>query len=195
MNTRGDTIRSAPPRSTRHTRALPTAADHRQYNDDTPPRTRGATPTPATRRCGDDTATPGSPRLTGGPDDGRQTSSCGIGRKPRRPQASRPCPGGPPRTTRQRAAAQHTSPTPVGWARRRERRPTAQLMQRTPNKCGLALAALRPMMLRTNTDPTNPPNTSEFLPHPPGGGHAPRTPAIHQRQRRGRGPTRTCPSA
>ena len=49
MNTRGDTIGTAPPRLTRHTRALPTAADHRQCNDDTPPRTRGKNPKLATR--------------------------------------------------------------------------------------------------------------------------------------------------
>ena len=50
-------------------------------------------------------------------------------------------------------------------------------MQRALNECGLALAALRPMMSSSNTDPTNPPNPSEFLPHPLGGGHAPRTPS------------------
>ena len=118
-----------------------------------------------------------------------------TGPKPRRPQAIRPCPGGPPRTTRQRATAQHTPPTPVGWARRRERRGTAWLMQRTHNECGLALAALRPMMMSKNTDATNPPNPNRLFPHPPGGGYAPPTPTIHQCQRRGRGPTRTCPSA
>ena len=195
MNTRGDTIRTAPPLQTRHTRALPTAADHRQCNGDTLPCTGSANPRPATCRWGDDMATPGSPRLTGGPADGRQTSGCGTGCPRRRPQAGGPCPGGPPRTSRQRATAQHTRPTPVGWARRRERRRTARLMQRTPNECGLALAALRPMMWSTNTDPTKPPKPNKFLPHPPGGGHAPQTPAIHQRQRRGRGPTRNCPSA
>ena len=95
----------------------------------------------------------------------------------------------------QRANAQHTPPTPVGWARRRERRQPSRLRQKTPNKCGLALAALRPMVLSMNTDPTNPPSPNKFLPQPPVGGHAPRTPAIHQRQRRGQGPTRTCPSS
>ena len=78
---------------------------------------------------------------------------------------------------------------------RRERHRTARLMQRIPNECGLALAAPRPMMSSTNTDPTNPPNPNEFLSQPPGGGHAPRTPAIHQRQRTGRRPTRTYLSA
>ena len=50
MKTRGDTIGTAPPRPARHTCALPTAGDHRQRSDDTPPRTRGANPTPAIRR-------------------------------------------------------------------------------------------------------------------------------------------------
>ena len=50
MNTPGDTIGTAPAHPTRHTRALPTAAHHWQCNDDTPPRTRGANPTPATHR-------------------------------------------------------------------------------------------------------------------------------------------------
>ena len=50
MNTRGDTIGTAPPRLTRHTRALLTTADHRHCNYDTSPRTRGKNPTPATRR-------------------------------------------------------------------------------------------------------------------------------------------------
>ena len=50
MNTRGDTIGTAPPRPTGHTLALPTVADHRQCSNDTPPRTRGANPTSATRR-------------------------------------------------------------------------------------------------------------------------------------------------
>ena len=54
---------SAMPRPTRHTRALPTAADHPQCTiltegtagavrpicDDTPPRTSGTNPTPANR--------------------------------------------------------------------------------------------------------------------------------------------------
>ena len=61
-------------------------------------------------------------------------------------------------------------------------------MQRAPNEYGLALAALRPMMSSRNTDPTNPPNPSELLAQPPGGGHAPRTPTLHQRQGRRRGP-------
>ena len=61
-------------------------------------------------------------------------------------------------------------------------------MQRAPNECGLALAALQPMMSSTSTNPTNSPNPSKFLPRAPGEGHAPRTPAIHQRQGRGRGP-------
>ena len=50
MNTRGDIIGTAPPRPTRQTRTLPTAADHRQCNDDTLPRTRVANPEPGTRR-------------------------------------------------------------------------------------------------------------------------------------------------
>ena len=49
MNTRGNTVRTAPPHPTRHTRALPTAASHRQFSDDAPPRTRGANPAPAIR--------------------------------------------------------------------------------------------------------------------------------------------------
>ena len=61
-------------------------------------------------------------------------------------------------------------------------------MQRTPNKCWLALAALQLMMLSMSTNPTNPRNPSEFLPRARGEGHAPRAPAIHLRQGRGRGP-------
>ena len=65
MNMRGGTIGTATPRLTPRTRALPSTADHRQCKgtiptkgaggelqticDDTPPRTRGANPTPATR--------------------------------------------------------------------------------------------------------------------------------------------------
>ena len=49
MNTRGGTIGTALPCPTRNTRALPTATDHRQCNNDTPLRTRGANPTAATR--------------------------------------------------------------------------------------------------------------------------------------------------
>ena len=44
------------------------------------------------------------------------------------------------------------------------------------------------MMSSTSTNPTNQPNPSEFLPRAPGEGHAPRAPANHQRQGRGRGP-------
>ena len=72
-----------------------------------------------------------------------------------------------------------------GRARRRERRGPAQRMQRTTNECRLALAA---------HDVEHEQRPNEFLPHPPGGGHAPRTPATRPRQRKGRGPTRTCPS-
>ena len=50
MKTRGDTIGTALPGPMRQTRALPTAANHLQCSDNTPPRTRGANPTPATRR-------------------------------------------------------------------------------------------------------------------------------------------------
>ena len=49
-------------------------------------------------------------------------------------------------------------------------------------------------MSNTDTDGTNPQNPNESLPHPPGAGHAPRTPAIRPCQRRRRGPTRTCSS-
>ena len=49
MKTRGNTVETAPLRPMRHTRALPTAAGHRQCSDDTPPRTHGANPAPADR--------------------------------------------------------------------------------------------------------------------------------------------------
>ena len=71
MNTRGGTIGTATPRPTRHTRALPTTADHRSGRapdrpkdppgtggalrsiyDDILPRTRGASTTPAIRGWG-----------------------------------------------------------------------------------------------------------------------------------------------
>ena len=55
-------------------------------------------------------------------------------------------------------------------------------MQGAPNKCGAALAALQSMMSSTSTNPTNPANLSKFLPRAPDEGHAPRAPAIHQRQ-------------
>ena len=132
----------------------------------------------------------GNPGITSshrGPDDGRQTSGYGTHQKPRRPEASRPCPGEPPRTTRQHATAQHTPPTPVGPARQREWRRAARPMQWAPDECGLARAALQPTMSSTSTNPTNPPNLSKILPRAPGEGHAPRGPAIHQRQGRGWG--------
>ena len=50
MNTRGNTVGTAPPHPTRHTRTLPTAAGHRQYSDDALPRTRGTNPAPAIRK-------------------------------------------------------------------------------------------------------------------------------------------------
>ena len=50
MNTRGNAVGDAPPHPTRHTGAMPTAAGHRQYSNDAPPRTRGANPTPAIRK-------------------------------------------------------------------------------------------------------------------------------------------------
>ena len=50
MNTRGNTVGTAPPHLTRHTRSLPTAAGHRQCSNDTTPRTRGANSAPAIRR-------------------------------------------------------------------------------------------------------------------------------------------------
>ena len=71
------------------------------------------------------------------------------------------------------------------WARRQERRRPARRMQRTPNEYGLALAA---------HDVEHEQRPNDFLPHPPGGGQAPRTPPTRPRQRKGRGPTRTCPS-
>ena len=54
-----------------------------------------------------------------------------------------------------------------------------RLMQRAPNKCGLALAALQPVLSSTSTNPTNRPNPNEFLPLIPGEGHAPWAPTIH----------------
>ena len=98
MNARGNTVRTAPPHLTRHTRALPTAAAQRHCSYDIPPGTRDANPAPAIRKGGDDTAAPGSPPLTGVPNEGRQTNGCGTGCQPRRPQWSQPCPRGPPRT-------------------------------------------------------------------------------------------------
>ena len=86
-------------------------------------------------------------------------------------------------TKRERAT---NSTSAGGGARRRERRRPARRMQRTSNKYGLALVAC---------DVEHGHRPDEFLPHPPGGGHAPQTPATCQQQRRGRGPTRTCPSS
>ena len=42
MHTRSNTVWTAMPHPTRHARALPTAAGHRQCSDDAPPRTRSA---------------------------------------------------------------------------------------------------------------------------------------------------------
>ena len=47
MNTRNNTVGTAPPHLTRHTRALPTAKNHRQCSNNAPPHKRGANPAPA----------------------------------------------------------------------------------------------------------------------------------------------------
>ena len=44
---------------------------------------------------------------------------------------------------------------------------------RHPTNSGWPWQPLRPMMSSRNTDATNPPNPNEFLPHRPGGSHAP----------------------
>ena len=43
-------------------------------------------------------------------------------------------------------------------------------------KCGLALAALQPVLSSTKTNPTAPPNPNKFLPRIPGEGHGPLPP-------------------
>ena len=50
MNMQGNNVGTALPHPTRHTRALPTAAGHRQYSDDARRCTRGANPAPAIRK-------------------------------------------------------------------------------------------------------------------------------------------------
>ena len=109
---------------------------------------------------------------------GRRTSST----RNVKPQTSNPS------TTRQRATGQHTPPTPVRRTRQREWRRAARLIQRAPDKCELTWAPLQPTMSSRSTNPANTPNPSELLPRAPGEGIAPRAPAIHPRQGRGRGP-------
>ena len=164
MNTRGGAIWTATPRPTRHTRALPTADDHRQQKGTI------ATEGPSRYRRGAAADmrqhTAGHTRReshTGRPRGGGKTrqpwdrlvspEAPTMGVKPAAtgPAINRDDPGqadlareNPRRTTRKRVTAQHTLPTPVGPARRREWRRTARLMQRAPNKCGLALRPYNP---------------------------------------------------
>ena len=69
MNTRGNTVRTAPPRLTRHTRALPNAAGHRQCSDDAPQAHAARIPhrPPAseetTRQPRDNLVSPEAPRM------------------------------------------------------------------------------------------------------------------------------------
>ena len=71
------------------------APGHRTCSDDAQPHTRDASPAPAMRKGGDDRTAAGSPISTGGPGDGCHTNGCGLGHKPRRPQASQPRPKEP----------------------------------------------------------------------------------------------------
>ena len=75
MNTRSNTVGTAPPHLTRHARALPTAAGHRQCSDDARPRMRTVNPALAIRKSGDGTAAPGPLPLAGGPNERRQTTA------------------------------------------------------------------------------------------------------------------------
>ena len=103
---------------------------HRTCCDNAPPRTRDANPAPAIHKGGDDTAAAGSPPPAGEPGIGGHTNGCRVGRQPRRLQASKPCPRGPPRTTPQSAAcATHSnnacrSGTPAGKTSTCPARPT-----------------------------------------------------------------------
>ena len=158
MNTRSDTIGTVPPSSTRHTPALPTAANHQHCNDDTAPRTRGRkshTGHSQMRRRHD------NPGITWS----REPLTMDVQSAAARPAVNRDDP-------RQADLAQEDSLVPPNNARPRNTlhqrlSVTARLMQRTPDECGLPLAALRLMMSNTDTDPTNLPNLNKFLPHPP----------------------------
>ena len=131
---------------------------------------------------GGDTTAAGTPPPIEGPAHGRPTNDCALGHKPRRAQSSQTRPGGPPCTAQRRAAGQRTPATPVGQTHRRERHQPARHVQQIPEEWGLALAARGVEHERKPTD---------FLLHPPGGGHASWTPATRLLQRKGRQHART----
>ena len=207
MNTRGGTIGTAAPRPTRHTPALHTAAGRRQWKGTI--RTKGPSRNQRGTAADMRRHTPAHTRRephTGRRLIGRRHGTPGTAsphRSPRRLASNQrlrdkpytattpgkpTMPGRAPCTTLRRTTTQHTPPTPVDGTRWREWHRAARLMQLALNKCRPALAALQPVLTRNNTNPTTPPNPNEFLPRVLGEGHAPRAPAIHQRQGKGRGP-------
>ena len=127
----------------------------------------------------------GMPPPTRGPADGRHTNDCALRHKPQRPRATQPRRKGPPCTTQRRAAAQHTPATPVGQTHQRERHQPARHVQQIPEEWRLALAARGVEHERKPYD---------FLLHPPGRGHASRTPATRLQQQKWLHHAQTCPS-